>query len=127
MVAMGVIGLISSPALLAVENQQSDVWVREWVKAVCVEDGPEDAEKYAEIVVDLGVKSRRRLAQLEYDELLEEGVPRLTARALMAQAEAQFAKPALAGALFGDEGAGGGAAAAVAVAQGLCHRRVLGF
>ena len=112
---MGVVDLISSPALAAIENKQSDVWVTEWVKTVCVEDGPGDAEKYAGIVVGLGVKSRRRLAQLQYDELIDEGVPRLTARALMAQAEAQFALPASAGALFGDEGTGaGGGAAAVA-------------
>ena len=118
MVAMGVIDLISSPALAAIKNKQSDVWVTEWVKAVYVEDGPGDAEKYAEIVVGLGVKSRRRLAQLRYDELVDEGVPRLTARALMAQAEAQFALPASAGALFGageeSTGAGGGPAAVAA-------------
>ena len=73
MVAIGAMALITSPALAAIDNPQSEEWVREWVKAVCAEDGPEDAEKYAGVVVDLGIKSRRRLAQLELSELTEEG------------------------------------------------------
>ena len=61
MVAMQV-AIIASPALGAVQNVQSEEWVREWVLAVCQEDGPEEAEKYAAKVVGLGVRSKRRLA-----------------------------------------------------------------
>ena len=37
------VAIISSPALAAVQNVQSEEWVREWVLAVCQEDGPGEA------------------------------------------------------------------------------------
>ena len=108
MVAMGAVALISSPALAAVNNQQTAEWVEEWVKAVCEEDGPEDAGKYAGVVVGLGIRSKRRLAQLDLEELVAAGVPRVSARALVAQAAAQMRLPSVAANLdFGGGGGGG--------------------
>ena len=47
MVAIGAMALISSPALAATDNPQSEEWVRERVKAVCAEDGPGDVKASA--------------------------------------------------------------------------------
>ena len=100
------VAIISSPALAAVQNVQSEEWVREWVLAVCQEDGPGEAKKYAEAVVGMGVRSKRRLAQLDMDDLLAASVPRVAAKALVAQAAAQVAPPASAAALSFGGGAG---------------------
>ena len=69
-------------------GEQSQEWVTMWVAQVCAEDGAEEVAAWTAELIKMGVRSKRRLANITpVDQLTAIGINQMAAVSLVQQAQ----------------------------------------
>jgi len=89
-------------------GEQSQEWVTMWVAQVCAEDGAEEVAAWTAELIKMGVRSKRRLANItSVDQLTAIGINQMAAVSLVQQAQ-RVHGVAVASVVDGVEDAGSG-------------------